>query len=265
VYKTSQLTSKYLHYYFSALNSKGHGMHSPFVFDFILNVLNNKAGYHPTGVSENLRRQLLNNKSVLELQDLGAGSRVDKQKQKTVAELAKAAVKPKKYSQLLFRLVKHYQPSTIIELGTSLGITTSYLAEANPNATIITIEGSQPIYEIAISNFKKLELQNITALNGNFNTMLPSVISQLPVIDLAYVDGNHLYHPTMQYFHQFVEKNNNNTILVFDDIHWSPEMERAWIEIKSHSAVRCTIDIFFMGFVFFKNEFKEKQDFLIRF
>jgi predicted O-methyltransferase YrrM len=146
-----------------------------------------------------------------------------------------------------------------------LGITTSYLAEANPNATIITIEGSQPIYEIAISNFKKLELQNITALNGNFNTMLPSVISQLPVIDLAYVDGNHLYQPTMQYFHQFVEKNNNNTILVFDDIHWSPEMERAWIEIKSHSAVRCTIDIFFMGFVFFKNEFKEKQDFLIRF
>ncbi len=240
-------------------------MHSPFVFDFILNVLNNKAGYHPTGVSENLRRQLLNNQSVLELQDLGAGSRVDKQKQKTVAELAKAAVKPKKYSQLLYRLVRHYQPSTIIELGTSLGITTFYLAEANPNATIITIEGSQPVYEIARSNFKQLGLNNITALNGNFDVLLPSVIRQLPILGMAYIDGNHRYQPTMQYFYQLIEKINNDAILVFDDIHWSHEMERAWIEIKLHPAVRCTIDIFFMGFVFFKNEFKEKQDFIIRF
>jgi predicted O-methyltransferase YrrM len=95
--------------------------------------------------------------------------------------------------------------------------------------------------------------------------MLPPVISQLPVIDLAFIDGNHRYHPTMQYFNQLVEKINKNTILVFDDIHWSPEMESAWIEIKLHPAVRCTIDIFFMGFLFFRNEFKEKQDFTIRF
>jgi predicted O-methyltransferase YrrM len=240
-------------------------MHSPFVFDFILNVLNNKAGYHPAGIIENLRSALLKNKSVLELQDLGAGSRVNKRLQKTVAQLARSTVKSKKYSRLLFRLVKHYQPSTIIELGTSLGITTSYLAEANPNATIITIEGSQPVHEIARSNFKQLGLNNITALNGNFDVLLPSVIPQLPVLGMAYIDGNHRYQPTMQYFYQLIEKINNDAILVFDDIHWSHEMERAWIEIKLHPAVRCTIDIFFMGFVFFKNEFKEKQDFIIRF
>ncbi len=240
-------------------------MHSPFVFDFILNVLNNKKGYHPIGVSENLRQQLLKNVSVLKFRDLGAGSRVSKRQQKTVAQLTKSAIKPKKYSQLLYRLVRHYQPSTIIELGTSLGVTTSYLAEANPNATIITIEGSQAIHEIAKSNFKQLKLNNITALNGNFDEFLPSVISQLPVIDLAYIDGNHRYQPTMQYFQQLLSKINNSTILVFDDIHWSPEMEKAWKEIKTHPAVRFTIDIFFLGLIFFKNEFKEKQDFTIRF
>ncbi|MDQ3683407.1 MAG: class I SAM-dependent methyltransferase [Bacteroidota bacterium] len=265
MYSNFQLLFNYSKYYLNASNSKGHGIHSPFIFDFILNVLNNKAGYHPTGASENLRSVLLKNKSVLELQDFGAGSRVNKRRQKTVAELAKSAVKPKKYSQLLFRLVRHYQPSTIIELGTSLGVTTTYLAEANPNATILTIEGSQAVHKIAQSNFKQSGLDNITALNGNFDTILPPVISQLPVIDLAFIDGNHRYHPTMQYFNQLVEKINKNTILVFDDIHWSPEMERAWREIKSHPAVRCTIDIFFMGFLFFRNEFKEKQDFTIRF
>ena len=265
MYNNFQLLFKYFKYYLRASNSKGHGMHSPFVFDFILNVLNNKTGYHSSGAVENLRVQLLKNKSVLEFKDLGAGSRVNKQKQKTVAQLATSSIKPKKYSQLLFRLVKHYQPSTIIELGTSLGVTTSYLAEANPSATIITIEGSQAIHEIAKSNFKQLKLNNITALTGNFDAMLPSVINQSPLIDLAYVDGNHRYQPTIQYFHQLLSKVNNNTILVFDDIHWSREMEKAWKEIRSHTDVRCTIDLFFLGFVFFKNEFKEKQDFEIRF
>ena len=240
-------------------------MHSPFVFDFILNVLNNKAGYYPSGEIENLRKQLMKDRSVVELHDLGAGSRISKIQHKTIAQISKSAIKPKKYSQLLFRLVKHYKPTNIIELGTSLGVSTSYLAEANPTAKIITIEGSQPIFEIALSNFKKLALNNITALNGNFDELLPSVISQLPVIDLAYIDGNHRYQPTMQYFNQLVSKVNNNSILVFDDIHWSQEMEKAWIEIKSHPGVRCTIDIFFLGFVFFKNEFRQKQDFTIRF
>jgi len=53
--------------------------------------------------------------------------------------------------------------------------------------------------------------------------------------------------------------------LVFDDIHWSAEMEKAWLEIKSHPSVQYTIDIFFLGFVFFRPDFKVKQNFSIRF
>lgn len=240
-------------------------MHSPFVFDFILNVLNNNAGYYSTGAIENIRSALLKNQTVIELQDPGAGSRIHSKRKKTVSQITKTAVEPKKYGQLLFRLVKHYQPASIIELGTSFGLTTSYLAEANPNANIITIEGSDAIYEIAVSNFKQLELNNIKPLNGKFDELLPPVIGQLPVIDLVYIDGNHRYQPTVEYFQQCLSKINNNSILVFDDIHWSPEMERAWTKIKSHPNVRCTIDIFFLGFVFFRNEFKQKQDFAIRF
>lgn len=240
-------------------------MHSPFVFDFVLKVLNNKSNYEAPTEIEHLRKQLLSDKRIIEIEDFGAGSRINSSKQRSVGQIAKSALKSKKLAQVLFRLTKHYQPQSIIELGTSLGITTAYFSKANPNASIITIEGSNQIAGIAKENFKKLSCTNIQQLTGNFDDLLPSAISQLSSIDLAYIDGNHRYKPTINYFRQFLAKSNSQTILVFDDIHWSTEMEQAWEEIKSHPSVQYTIDIFFLGFVFFREDFKVKQNFAIRF
>jgi predicted O-methyltransferase YrrM len=265
VFTSYQLAKKYLHYYRTASNSKGHGMHSPFVFDFILNVLNNKSGYTYPASIENLRKKLLHDKEVLDVEDLGAGSRKKSSHQKSVSQLARTALKPQKYAQLLYRLARHYNAQTIIELGTSLGITTAYLALASPSSQIITIEGSKAIAEKAQDNFQKLGITNIQSLQGNFDDLLPSVLPQLPSIDLAYIDGNHRYEPTINYFLQLLSQSHNNTILIFDDIHWSEEMEQAWEEIKQHPSVQYTIDIFFLGFVFFRREFKVRQDFKIRF
>jgi len=265
VYSSFQLAKKYFDYYLNASNGKGHGMHSPFVFDFILNVLNNKSNYPPPAEIEQLRKQLLSDNRLIEIQEMGAGSRIHSSKKRTVSQIAKSALKSKRLAQVLFRLVKHYQPQTIVELGTSLGITTCYLSKANPASSIITIEGSDSIASIANENFRNLNCTNIEELRGNFDSILPSVISQLSSIDLAYIDGNHRYQPTINYFHQFLSKSHNKTILVFDDIHWSKEMEEAWEEIKQHDSVQYTVDIFFLGFVFFRNEFKVKQDFSIRF
>ena len=240
-------------------------MHSPFVFQFILHVLNNKSNYQPPNEIEALRKALLRDKRVLTIEDLGAGSRTAATKQRSIEQIAASALKSKKYAQLLFRLVKHYQPTTILELGTSLGITTSYFAKANPDATIFSIEGSKAIADIARENFDKLGVKNTELMQGNFDDLLPSVIRHLSTIDLAYIDGNHRYEPTLNYFHQLLSKTANDSILVFDDIHWSEEMERAWAEIKWHPSVQCTVDIFFLGFVFFRKEFKTKQHFQIRF
>lgn len=240
-------------------------MHSPFVFDFILNVLNNKSNYQPPPEIEQLRKELLSDKRLIEIQEMGAGSRTHSANERAINQIAKSALKSKRLAQVLFRLVKHYQPQTIFELGTSLGITTSYLSKANPECSIITIEGSDSIASVANENFQKLNCVNIRQLKGNFDNVLPSVIGQLSSIDMAYIDGNHRYQPTVNYFHQFLPKAHGQTILVFDDIHWSTEMEKAWEEIKSHSSVQYTIDIFFLGFVFFRQEFKVKQNFAIRF
>ena len=112
---------------------------------------------------------------------------------------------------------------------------------------------------------QRKRIKNIQSYNGNFDDLLPSIIHQLPSIDLAYIDGNHRFDPTINYFHQLLNKTHNNSILVFDDIHWSEEMEQAWDHIRQNSAVTCSIDLFFIGIILLSNNFKVKQDFVIRF
>jgi len=260
-----QLAKKYLHYYLSASNGKGHGIHSPFVFDFIKNVLRDKKEYEYYQVIEKGRQQLLKQKGSIEVEDLGAGSAVIKTNKRVVANMAKSSLKPAKYAQLLYRMVNYYQSSTILELGTSFGITTSYLAAANTHAKVYTIEGSPAIANLAKKTFNRVGLKNIELTEGNFNNVLPELLTKTGNIDLAFIDGNHRKEPTLEYFAQLLNCSTPNTILVFDDIHWSPEMEEAWAIIQQHPAVTLSIDLFFIGIVFFNVDINHKQHFTIRF
>ena len=265
MYSPLQLAIKYFNYWITASNGKGHGMHSPFVFEFITKILNDRTDYPEYEKVEALRDQLLNDTTVLEVEDFGAGSVIDKKNKRSISSIAKNAAKPKKFGQLLFRMVKHYQPKTILELGTSLGITTSYLSLAKPDARLITMEGSKEIADAAKQNFNAIELKNVELIEGNFDVTLSSVVRDLSSVDFSFIDGNHRQEPTERYFKELLAKTNNNSILVFDDIHWSSEMEAAWETIKKDAAVTCSIDLFFIGIVFFRKEFKEKQHFVIRF
>jgi predicted O-methyltransferase YrrM len=240
-------------------------MHSPFVFEFITKVMNDKTVYPEYEKVEGLRSQLLNDNTVLEIEDFGAGSVIDKKNKRTISSIAKNAAKPRKFGQLLFRMMKHYRPTTILELGTSLGITTSYLSLARPDARLITMEGSKEIADVAKRNFEAIELKNVELIEGNFDDTLSSVVRSLSSVDFAFIDGNHRKEPTERYFKELLAITNNDSILVFDDIHWSSEMEAAWETIKKDAAVTCSIDLFFIGIVFFRKEFKEKQHFVIRY
>lgn len=265
MYSKFRLGLKYLQHSLAASSGRGHGIHSPFVFDFITHVLNDKENYDAYKRVEGLRRKLSHDQRLLHVEDLGAGSSASASGHRSVASIAKYVVKPKKYGQLLYRIAKYYQPANMIELGTSLGLTSSYLSLGRSSSTIFTMEGSPAIAEIARQNFKTLALQHIKLIEGNFDFTLAAVLYQSPTVDLAFIDGNHRRQPTENYFHQLLEKINSNSILIFDDIHWSREMEQAWSYIKEYPAVRCTIDLFFIGIVLFRQEFKEKQHFKIRF
>lgn len=258
MYNKLTLARKFINYYLTAANGKGHGIHSPFIYQFVRDVLNDDKQYDAYAQIEAVRRRMLNDDTVIEVEDRGAGSAVSKSSKRKISEIARAALKPPKYAQLLYRIARFYQPKQILELGTSLGITTAYLAKSAP---VITIEGSKEIAAKAQQNFESLGLQNIHLINSDFDDAL----EQLPTVDLAFIDGNHRKAPALKYFEQILRHSTKETIFIFDDIHWSAEMEDAWHVIKHHAAVTCTVDLFFIGLVFLRDEFRHPQHFTIRF
>jgi len=227
--------------------------------------LRDKKQYEHYPIIETARQKLLQQNGEIEVEDLGAGSSVIKTNKRKVSDIASSSLKPAKYAQLLHRIVKYYQPKTILELGTSFGVTSSYLASANLNAKLFTIEGSPAIANIARKTFERVGLNNIELIEGDFDTVLSPLLEKLNKIDLAFIDGNHRKEPTLGYFHQLLQHSTASTILIFDDIHWSKEMEEAWMRIQRSPQVTLTIDLFFIGLVFVNPDFKMKQDFRIRF
>jgi predicted O-methyltransferase YrrM len=254
---------KYLQYLLRANNR--HAVHSPFVYSLIEDVLHDDRKFYAFSQVEKRRKDLLRDHRLIKITDLGAGSSLQRVTERRVWDVAKYAAKAPKYGRLLFRLVNYFQPKTVLELGTSLGLSAAYLASARSGTTVITLEGCPEISHIASDTFRNLGLDNVKLVTGNFDDTLGPALLQLPGLDMAFIDGNHRKEPTLRYFSQCLTQVHNDSVLIFDDIHWTKEMENAWLAIKAHPAVTLTIDLFFMGMVFFKREFKEKQHFILRY
>lgn len=212
-----------------------------------------------------MRRELLQSKTQLLINDFGAGGATGAVYSRSMGEIAKRAAKPSKYAQLLYRLCRHFRPQNMLELGTSLGISAAYQAlgalESNSSINFITLEGSPEISAAARKNFDKLGLKKIIQNGtGNFDEILPQYLQKFERLDYIFFDGNHRRQPTLDYFNQCLPLAHNDTLFVFDDINWSAEMVQAWQEIKNHPQVTVTVDLFFIGLVFFRKE-QVKQHF----
>ncbi|WP_443936735.1 O-methyltransferase [Pedobacter sp. MW01-1-1] len=240
----------YLKHRFTA-NSR-HGTHSPFVYrlaDEVIYDFSEKSDYKAI---EKQRKKLYNDDSMVTVTDLGAGSHLNKNREKKVSQIAKNALKSPKLAQLIYRLAKDIHPQNVIELGTCLGITTAYLSTACPDAQLITIEGCPETAKVAQQNFNDLNLKNIDLKVGNFDAILPDVIAQQSSLDFVYIDGNHRKDATLAYFKQCLPKLTEKSLLIFDDIYWSEGMKEAWEEIKNHPDVTVTVDLFWIGLVYFR-------------
>jgi predicted O-methyltransferase YrrM len=268
------------------LTAKGkHGIHSPFVYDLLTNIINNDGEYYAFEKLERLRQRLLNNHQEIEVTDFGAGgiapqiSQINTDKKsvqireisgekktynRKISDIARHSLQSEKYAKLLFRLVNHFQPKYVLELGTSLGLTTLYQAIPIPYSKFITLEGCPNTAAIAQENFIHFKQSTIKIIVGNFDETLSQALKEMPQLDYVFFDGNHRYEPTMRYFKQCMEHIHEGTVFIFDDIHWSKEMEQAWNEIRKDSRITISIDLFKIGIVFFRKG-QVKQDFVIRF
>ena len=253
-----------------------HGVHSPFVFNLVTKCLYDKKQYAEYARLNTHRKLLLKNKSTIDVNDFGAGSKVFTSNTRAINKIAKTAGISSKRAELLFRIVHYFQPSTILEIGTSLGLATAALALGNPKAKIITLEGCPNTLATANENFQNSKFHHETSgpnskvefVNTEFESYLknlkPETLNLKPeTIDLVYFDGNHSKKATLDYFNLLSPTVTNDTVWIFDDIHWSVDMEAAWERIKNHPKVTVTIDNFQWGLVFFRTE-QEKEHFTIR-
>lgn len=241
-----------------------HGTHSPFVYRLVDEVIYDFNPKKVYDLVENRRRDLLSDNRVINVTDLGAGSHLNNNREKKVSDIAKNALKPPKLAQLLYRLVSDLQPRNMIELGTCLGITSLYLKNAAPDAELYTLEGCPQTSETAMRVFHKAAAAHINQVVGNFDDRLPEIIEKLDQLDFVFIDGNHTREATLRYFEWCLPKVHDNTLLIFDDIYWSEGMKEAWATIKAHSQVTVTVDLFWIGLVYFRKG-QVKEDFLIKF
>lgn len=255
---------QFIKYFIFSRHQRGHGIHSPFVFDLVSSVFRNKTEPDIVFSIEKIRKKLITDQQLIETNDLGAGSKKMKTNQRKVSDIARYSAVSKKYGIFLSRTSKTFGKPRILEFGTSLGISTMYLAASCPEATVITMEGCKETSEVASRNFKEAGLTNIRLLNGSFDDLLPAVRSENICPGLVFIDGNHRKESVIRYFSQVAEMSDNSTVVIIDDINSSLEMGEAWSEIKNHRNVTISVDIFRMGIVFFR-EGMNRSDYVIRY
>jgi len=250
----------YLHFLLKSSNQ--HGIHSPFIYKLITEALYQKKRKNWHQKITTYRQNLLDDKTFITIHDFGAGSKKLQNNSRKIARIAKNAGITTKRAKILGNLINYFNTKNILEIGTSLGIATSSMSFANPQAKIKTLEGCPNTSTVAEKSFKKFGIENIDILVGEFKKTIPEALENT-VYDLVYFDGNHQKEPTIDYFNQCLNHINNDSVFIFDDIYWSKDMQKAWSQIKEHPKVTVSIDTFYWGIVFFRNE-QPKQHFTVR-
>jgi predicted O-methyltransferase YrrM len=232
---------------------EAHSLHSPFFFDFFDKVIKGKSEEDFSAI-ESIRGNLLRDGNTIEIDDLGSGSAVKslQNNKRKISDITATSVTPAYLAQLYFRICQYTEVHNVVELGTSMGLTSLYFSEL-PGCRVHTFEGSHALANMALTNFEYFDKKNINLIEGDIGTTLPRFLQDnLAKIGLALVDANHRYAPTIQYFEWLMKRFNEKSIMVIDDIHHSPEMEKAWNELKKHYLVYGSVDLFRCGVLFFE-------------
>jgi predicted O-methyltransferase YrrM len=243
-------------------SSNQYAVHSPFIYSFLINGIYQKTNKVWFNNFLKVRKSLLLNKTELVISDFGAGSKIFKDNKRTIAQLTKNVSISKQKAKILFKIFNYFQPLSILELGTCIGLGTYTISVASKNAKIETVEGCENLAAIAQVFLKENKCENTKIYNQLFSDFF-KILTQNISYDAVLIDGNHSYKATLDYFKAINLHIHNDSFIVFDDIHWSKEMNQAWEEIIQNKSVTISIDFFYFGIIFFRKE-QEKQHFVLR-
>jgi predicted O-methyltransferase YrrM len=239
-------------------------VYSPFVFELVRAVLEDHRRYYAFYDVEALRGNMLKSDLAITMTDYGSGGVKGQVKRRSLRSIAQQSGSSARQGRMLFRLARHFQPKTLLELGTSAGLSTLYLAAATQGARFTSLEGSVELAQVAKTHLEYLQLsEGVSIRTGPFEQSLEPVLKDLQSLDFVYFDGNHRLAPTLEYVEKCLKYAHDRSVFVFDDTHWSAEMEAAWAQIKQHPRVTLSVDFFTLSLVFFNPDFKEKQHYCI--
>lgn len=234
----------FLRYYFKA--NTIYGIHSPYAYGFIRNVLDTNKDFYAFQPIEVERKAMEVSNEEIEIQDYGSGSKVTNGTKRTIREIVKSATSGRWKCRLLFNIARRQKPKRVLELGTNLGIGTSYLASASANLELVTIEADKSLYQYSLDLFKRLDLHNIKCVCATFDDFLANNDDEY---DLIYIDGNHKKKDTIDYFNRLYHHGKVKQVIILDDIDWSYGMAEAWNTINSNLNSSISIDMFKIGII----------------
>ena len=249
---------EYLWYVLKARHRHGFGVHSPFAYDVITKVFEEKSSYYIYNEVEKERRRLLHDRTSIFFDDYGTG----KSGERRVCDIARRALKNTDEAQLIFRTALYQKPRFVIELGTSLGLTTAYLSKAVGGGKCHTFDGCEKVVEQA----KQVACNCGTAENtvfhvGDIVDVLPKVIQNIESVDVVFMDANHTKEATLAYYSIIEPKLSSNSVLIMDDIHSSKGMREAWDEIRQSEKARVSFDMYGLGIIYY-NESLSRKDYI---
>ncbi|MBX2877558.1 MAG: class I SAM-dependent methyltransferase [Saprospiraceae bacterium] len=254
-----QLFKRWLIFYRKATTLR-HVRH-PFVLGLGKALFEDHRWFYAFSDAAGLRDYIYQNHQLIPQSKFGAGSQVLQDKQIRISDLGRSAAVDEGNGQLLFRLVNFLEPSQMLEMGTSLGLSAVYQAAAAQAATFHTIEGSPSIAELAKGHLNGLKYKNIKTYQGSFDRILPDLLPKLPQLDYVYLDGDHSHIPTLRYFETCLPYLHEKSAFVVADIYWSSEMMTAWQALQTHPKVTFSVDFYDFGVLFFRKTKEAKAHF----
>jgi len=235
-------------------------VHSPFLSDLISTTLEDRRNYYAFPLLEEFREHLRHDDREVRISDWGAGSQVNSRSLRKVRDIARNSLVTPSTGKLLFRLTKRFRPRNILELGTSLGLSTLYMATAAPGSEVVTVEGCPETAALAEEHFRMYGAPNIELQNGRFEHLLPAILERWKQLDFLFIDGDHRRQPTLQNLEQCLPYAGNDSLFVIADIQWSREMAQAWNAIRRHPRVRLSVELYHLGLLFFREEYRERRN-----
>ncbi len=251
---------KYLIHWLHSGRKNGFGIHSPYVYVLVRNVIYNKKREKVPSEIIEYHKSIRNSREKIVINDLGAGSRITKSGQRSLASLARRSSVTYRQGALLYRLAKWYRPAELIEFGTGLGISTAYLAAGAGTVPFTSIEGSCGKHAFAVSHAEESGLKQVELIRGEFKNHFRGLVNKASDHLLVFIDGDHRYGPTIEKVKAILEnKKITEFILILDDIYWSKEMERCWNECRNDPGISISLDLFYFGILIKRPEMAKKH------